>query len=538
MSADILATVIAEIKESPMFALQLDESTDEEYLFCKSLPTTTRGEDVFQTLKEFIEENGLDWLKLVGICTDGAPSMMGIRSGFQSLVKQVAPQVFNYHCLRQRYALAVKTLPPDLLNTLSDIVKIVNHIRGSATNSRLFKVLCDEMFSVWVQRTNNPLLDEVTPLVCGENRHICDAHFTNICKVEYLSTNSKTSLKVNALPTLNMPRFTGDPYLEKNCLMDRARFRKDNDDIAKKRAYVKIESERLRFIKFNQTKLRTEEYIHLRDAVLGNVDAINNISHIGTAYILPSSYPRHMQEYIQDAMAYVRAYDRPNLFITFTCNPKWDKIKKLLMPGQTTMDRHDITARVFKQKLKSLINFIVDWQEREIDDIISAEIPDKNVDEELFDIITTNMIHGPCGTLSIMSPCMDNGKCTKHFPKSFQNDTITDIDGYPAYRRRDVDNGRQCFELRLTNGGLIDVDNRWVVPYSPLLCKTYKAHINVELCSSVKSIKYICKYVHTGSNKAIFAIKSINENDEITGYQMGRYVSSNEAIWIEEAMKK
>ncbi|XP_037299508.1 protein ZBED8 [Manduca sexta] len=165
MSADILATVISEIKDSPMFALQLDESTDvascsqllvftryikdddvkEEYLFCKSLPTTTRGEDVFQTLKEFIEENGLDWLKLIGTCTDGAPSMMGIRSGFQALVKQVAPQVFGYHCLIHRYALAVKTLPPDLLNTLSDIVKIVNHIRGSATNSRLFKVLCDEV---------------------------------------------------------------------------------------------------------------------------------------------------------------------------------------------------------------------------------------------------------------------------------------------------------------------------------------------------------------------------------------------------------
>ncbi|XP_026476448.1 uncharacterized protein LOC113382110 [Ctenocephalides felis] len=331
--------------------------------------------------------------------------------------------------------------------------------------------------------------------------------------------------------------------------------------------YVKIESERLRFIKFNQAKLRAEEYIHLRDAVLGNVDAMNDISHIGTAYILPSSYigsPRHMQEYIQDAMAYVRAYGRPDLFITFTCNPKWDEIKKLLMPGQTTMDRHDITARVFKQKLKSLMNLIthhsvfgetrcwlysVEWQKRglphahillwlidkvrsvEIDNIISAEIPDKNVDEELFDIITTNMIHGPCGTLTIMSPCMVNGKCTKHFPKSFQNDTITDIDGYPAYRRRDVDNGGQCFELRLSNGGVIDVDNRWVVPYSPLLCKTYKAHINVELCSSVKSIKYICKYVHKGSDKAIFAIKSINENDEITRYQMGRYVSSNEAIW-------
>ncbi|XP_026470271.1 uncharacterized protein LOC113374443 [Ctenocephalides felis] len=293
---------------------------------------------------------------------------------------------------------------------------------------------------------------------------------------------------------------------------------------------------------------------------------MNDISHIGTAYILPSSYigsPRHMQEYIQDAMAYVHAYGRPDLFITFTCNPKWNETKKLLMPGQTTMDRHDITARVFKQKLKSLMNLIthhsvfgetrcllysVEWQKRglphahillwlvdkvrsvEIDNIISAEIPDKNVDEKLFDIITTNMIHGPCGTLTIMSPCMVNGKCTIHFPKSLQNDTITDIDGYPAYRRRDVDNGRQCFGLRLSNGGVIDVVNRWVVPYSSLLCKTYKAHINVELCSLVKSIKYICKYVHKGSDKAIFAIKSINENDEITRYQMGRYVSSYEAI--------
>ena len=56
----------------------------------------------------------------------------------------------------------------------------------------------------------------------------------------------------------------------------------------------------------------------------------------------------------------------------------------------------------------------VEWQKRifaniliwlvEIDKIISAEIPDPNVDEELFDIVTTNMIHGICGTLNMMSP--------------------------------------------------------------------------------------------------------------------------------------
>ncbi|EDW78488.2 uncharacterized protein Dwil_GK16159 [Drosophila willistoni] len=31
--------------------------------------------------------------------------------------------------------------------------------------------------------------------------------------------------------------------------------------------YVKIESERLRYLRFNQQKLRAEEYIHLRDAI-------------------------------------------------------------------------------------------------------------------------------------------------------------------------------------------------------------------------------------------------------------------------------
>lgn len=74
------------------------------------------------------------------------------------------------------------------------------------------------------------------------------------------------------------------------------------------------------------------------------------------------------------------------------------------------------------------------------------------------------------------------------------NDTITDIDGYPIYRRRNTENGGHTFTMRLPNyPNQAEFDNQWVVPYSPLLSKTYKAHINVELCSSVKSIKYICK---------------------------------------------
>ncbi|GIY85779.1 helitron_like_N domain-containing protein [Caerostris darwini] len=95
--------------------------------------------------------------------------------------------------------------------------------------------------------------------------------------------------------------------------------------------YAKIESERLRFLRFNQVKLRSEDYIHLRDAIIGNNDENLNINNIGNAFILPSSYigsPRNMQEYVQDAMTYVRHYGRPDLFITFTSV----LILKVLMP--------------------------------------------------------------------------------------------------------------------------------------------------------------------------------------------------------------
>ncbi|GIX96186.1 helitron_like_N domain-containing protein [Caerostris extrusa] len=75
--------------------------------------------------------------------------------------------------------------------------------------------------------------------------------------------------------------------------------------------YAKIESKRLRFLRFNQVKLRSEDYIHLQDAIIGNNAENLNTNNIANAFILPSSYigsPRNMQEYIQDAMTYVRHY--------------------------------------------------------------------------------------------------------------------------------------------------------------------------------------------------------------------------------------
>ena len=76
--------------------------------------------------------------------------------------------------------------------------------------------------------------------------------------------------------------------------------------------YAKIESERLLYIRLNQKKLRMEDYIHLRDAIANDA----NPNDLGKMVILPATFtgsPRHMHEYTQDAMTYVRNYGRPGI---------------------------------------------------------------------------------------------------------------------------------------------------------------------------------------------------------------------------------
>jgi hypothetical protein len=77
----------------------------------------------------------------------------------------------------------------------------------------------------------------------------------------------------------------------------------------------------------------------------------------------------------------------------------------------------------------------------------------------------------------------------------------------------------------------VEIDSRWAVAYCPLLSRIFQAHINVEYCNSVKSIKYICKYVNKGSDQPVFGLESDRSaNAEIKRYLLGRYINSNEAV--------
>ena len=75
----------------------------------------------------------------------------------------------------------------------------------------------------------------------------------------------------------------------------------------------------------------------------------------------------------------------------------------------------------------------------DIDRAVSAEIPDKETNPELHRIVTSHMIHGPCGHWNLDSPCMVDRKCSKDYPKQLRQDTSFSDNSYPLYRRRAED---------------------------------------------------------------------------------------------------
>jgi hypothetical protein len=79
--------------------------------------------------------------------------------------------------------------------------------------------------------------------------------------------------------------------------------------------------------------------------------------------IFPSSFQgdeRAMGQLYQDAMAKIRKFGKPDLFVTFTCNPKWKEIINALLPGQTAKNRPELVTHVFNLKLDALLKDIKD----------------------------------------------------------------------------------------------------------------------------------------------------------------------------------
>ena len=283
---------------------------------------------------------------------------------------------------------------------------------------------------------------------------------------------------------------------------------------------VKIQNNKLNWLENHQPNLRVETYQGLSDHLKSKADRhlrqADNAEQVnlGKLVILPSSFvdsPRYLQQKYQDAIAMVREFGNPDLFITFTCNPNWKEITENIPEYQSKQDRFDQTCRVFEAKRKEFTKEIVEgeifgkvaaycdtveFQKRglphmhllltlepafkiltaeQIDRLICAEIPDPVKYPVLHAFCTQFMIHRPCGPLNPSASCMVPAKggdqatvCSKAFPKAFAKETVVSLEGQSVLRRRSpVDGGFTC-KIGSANQKTV-VDNRYVVPYNPYL---------------------------------------------------------------------
>jgi len=130
-----------------------------------------------------------------------------------------------------------------------------------------------------------------------------------------------------------------------------------------------------------------------------------------------------------------------------------------------------------------------------------------------------------CGIHNPLSSYMKNEKCSKGFPKPHNDFIRIDSKGFPIYRRRK--SGPTIIVKNFV------VNSSWMVPYNPFLLRRFRSHINVEVCTHSKMVKYLFKYIHKGPDRGTALMKgpAKDNDDEIKQYLDASYVSDAEAAW-------
>lgn len=93
-------------------------------------------------------------------------------------------------------------------------------------------------------------------------------------------------------------------------------------------------------------------------------------------------------------------------------------------------------------------------------------------------------------------------------------------------RRR---NNGSCLRIKL-----FVVNNMWVVPCNPYLIKNYNVYVNIEIFSSIKSIKYIFKYTYKSCDCATVVCEG-NGQRWITWDKIKTFLSAS-SVYAPEAM--
>eukprot|EP00049_Salpingoeca_infusionum_P011083 m.190935 g.190935 ORF g.190935 m.190935 type:complete len:1322 (+) comp14831_c1_seq2:1857-5822(+) len=262
------------------------------------------------------------------------------------------------------------------------------------------------------------------------------------------------------------------------------------------------------------------------------------------------------------------------------------------------LSRPDLVARIFNKRMHALLDdvksgkifgpvdhytAVIEFQKRgyphvhatfrfkynpecygKVPDMIWAHIPDadaiptnnarnrkhKRGMEILREKVLSHMIHTPCDMPHLRKPmCMSAAKrghapvCSKRYPQPFrQTHELKHISGRAMYCRPSPENGgcTAIKQFRSSDGQMVDVviDNRYVVPYNPLLLVKYDCHMCVDWVTSESAVRYLYKYLNKAEDQLQMSVHAEQTGEanqtvvnEIEQMQAARYISAQEAVW-------
>ncbi|XP_047124190.1 protein FAM200C-like [Hydra vulgaris] len=94
----------------PYVRFIMNQEIHEELLFVRKLTTDTKGESIFNVLKDNFIVKAIPLPNIISIATDGTPAMAGRYRRFISYLKQNVPGVLPIHCIIYRQHLVAKSL--------------------------------------------------------------------------------------------------------------------------------------------------------------------------------------------------------------------------------------------------------------------------------------------------------------------------------------------------------------------------------------------------------------------------------------------
>jgi hypothetical protein len=111
---------------------------------------TTTSDDLHDEIKKVLLKLNTTIQKLVGVVTDGTPSMAGKNSGLSSLItkdvkNKTGRDLFVYHCLIHQENLCAKSAK--ITNVFTVVAKLVNYIRSKGLNHSQFQQFLSHMGS-------------------------------------------------------------------------------------------------------------------------------------------------------------------------------------------------------------------------------------------------------------------------------------------------------------------------------------------------------------------------------------------------------